>query len=412
MIRDKWFIPLLLVVWLLPGLMFRPSLGVEANGTWSSPVNISQDAADTEDASIALDQAGNVHVVWSANGEIWHRYTTGTAWSSTARVAAGWSPRLAAGPQGKLHLTFVYRFEDNDEIYWTSWQSATGWQAPANISQTEDASSFPAIAVASTGKLAIVWNEQTVTSQPIYVAQSDDGITWIKGPLQAGAEGTRPAVTFLSSSSLLVAWENLVDPEYVPNLEIWVSQQAGTGWSLPEAVSGSTLTDSKLVSLAALSGTGYLAWQEDENSSAGIYMTRKVSGGWSLPELWSETDSASEPQVIFDAQGFGHLLWTAGQAVRHRAWEPASGIKHPIESVAASQPGASQVRVAAGNVVHAVWLRQTSASNRDVWYSKQTAATTPQPGTATPTVTVRPSATLTPNPNARPRLWLPILRKM
>jgi hypothetical protein len=97
--------------------------------------------------------------------------------------------------------------------------------------------------------------------------------------------------------------------------------------------------------------------------------------------------------------------------VRHRAWEPVSGIKHPIGDVAASQPGASQVRVAAGNVVHAVWLREASAGNRDVYYSKQTTATTPLPVTATPTVTVRPSTTPTPNPNVKPRLWLPVLRR-
>ena len=394
MIRDKWFIPLLLIVWLLPGLVFRPGPGVQANGTWSSPVNLSQDAADAEDASIALDQAGNVHVVWSANGEIWHRYTTGATWSSAARVAAGWSPRLAAGPQGKVHLVFVYRFEDNDEIYWTSWQSSTGWQAPANVSQTDDASSFPAIAVASTGQLAIVWNEEAITGQSIYVAQSEDGSAWTKGPLRDDAEGTRPVVAFLSSSSLLVAWENIIDPDYAPALEIWISRQTGTTWSVPEAVSGSTLTDSAFASLAVLAGKGYLTWQEDANSGAAIYMSHMVSGGWSVAELWSGTDSAAEPQVVFDAQGFGHLLWTAGQSVRHRAWDSATGVKHPIENVAVSQPGASQVRVAAGSVVHAVWLREASAGNRDVWYSKQAAPTTP-----------------TPNPNVRPRLWLPVLRK-
>ena len=411
MIRDKWFMPLLLIVWLLPGLVFRAGPSVQANGTWSPPTNLSSDAADQEDLAVALDQSGNIHVVWSANGEIWHRRATGTTWSSAARVAAGWSPRLAAGPQGKVHLTFVYRFEDNDEVYWTSWQSASGWQAPINVSQTDEASSFPAIAVASTGKLAVVWSEETATSQSIYVAQSDDGSSWSKGPLRADAEGTRPTAAFLSASSLLVAWQDILDPDYAPALEIWVSQQTGTAWSVPEAVSGSSLTDSEFASLAVLAGKGYLAWQEDENGASAVYLSRMVPGGWTVGDLVSGADAASEPQVVFDAQGLGHLFWTAGQAVRHRAFEPAAGVVHPIGDVAVSQPGASQVRAAAGNVVHAVWLRQMSAGNRDVWYGKQAAATTPLPGTPTPTVTVRPSATPTRNPNVRPRLWLPLVRK-
>jgi hypothetical protein len=394
MIRDKWFVPLLLIVWLLPALVFRPGPGVQANGSWSSPINLSQDAADAEDASIALDQAGNVHVVWSANGDIWHRYTTGAAWSSASRVGAGWSPRLAAGPQGRVHLVFVTRFENNDEIYCTSWQSSTGWQAPVNVSQTDDASAFPNIAVASTGQLAVVWSEEAGASQPIYIAQSADGAVWTKEPLRNDAEGVRPVVAFLSSSNLLVAWQNILDPEYAPALEIWTSQKSGTTWTVPESVSGSALTDSELASLAVLVGKGYLTWQEAENSGAAIYMSHMVSDGWSVAELWSGTDSAAEPQVVFDAQGFGHLLWTAGQSVRHRAWDSATGVRHPIEDTAASQPGASQVRVAAGSVVHVVWLREASAGNRDVWYSKQAAPTTP-----------------TPNPNVRPRLWLPALRK-
>jgi len=388
--RVKWFLPLLLVAWVLSGLVVAPGTGAQAVEIWSSPVNLSQDVADVDDASIALDQAGRVHVVWSANGELWHRYATGAAWSAAVRVAAGWSPRLAAGPYSQVHLAFVSRFEDNDEIYWTSWQAATGWQAPANVSKTENNSATPSLAVAPTGHLAVVWSEEAGTRQPIYIARSADGAAWAAGPLRAEATGTRPVVAFLSSHSLLVAWQNMVDPDYAPALEIWASRQAGADWTAPEAVSGLSLTDSSFAAAAVLGGQGYLAWEEEGDSGSVIQMSRMLPGGWSVAEPWSGADVASEPQVLFDVQGLGHLLWTAGQAVRHRAWEPTSGAKHAMVDVAVSQPGAAQVRAAAGNVVHAIWLRQVSLGNRDVWYSRQAEPTTPFRGL---------------------RLWLPLVRK-
>jgi hypothetical protein len=357
---KKLFIPALV----LTALLLIASGPVQADGNWVTPANLSNSTVDTTAADIAVDGSGHVHVVWSEVGEIRHRVNTGSGWTVPTIIAAGTLPNLTAGPgPSSLHLTFVNRFGGHDNIYYTSWQNP-GWQLPVNVSDTENPSSQPALAVASDGELAIVWREQLSASNRIYVARSDDGSRWSSGPLP-NAQGAHPVVTFYASGAPLVAWQDALDVG-LP-LDIFVSQWREGSWSLPLAVSDSPLVDSSQPAITVGGHGATLAWQEDESAGSRIYTADLTEAGWDSPTQRSNAPDAFDPAVGIAASGQGHLAWITNSDVRYQSWMPTTDTWQPIETIVSGQADFGRIKVAAQDKAHVIWL--TGGANRDLYYS-------------------------------------------
>jgi hypothetical protein len=376
-------------------------LSIRAAGDWSHPLNLSASAVHTEDASITLDSMGRIHVVWSEGGEILHRFCDGDAWSPATEVACGTSPDLATDADGAVHLVFANRFDANDDIYFTSWQPAEGWDLPINLSEGVGVSVSPRLAIATDHGFAAVWSAQLAGWDLIYLARSTDGSLWASAPIP-NAHGTHPVVAFAPAGDLLVAWQEPYDDLGSPT-EIFFSQQTGSQWTLPVDVSASPDVDSCLSSLAVGRGGADLAWQEAGPEGQAVYQSGMTHGEWSAPQKRSGSTEALAPRIGFDLSGDGHMVWAAESAVQYVTWSPLTGIWQPIEDVTAGQVGTSHARIALQSPPHVIWLAETSVDNHDVYYSSQVVVG------PSPTPRATPTATATPTSGAPWSLFLPCI---
>ncbi len=339
---------------------------------WVTPQNLSQHSGDVQQASITVDSHGQIHVVWSDGTDLFHRVKTASQWSASQRVASGTFPNLAADNAGHVYLVFANRFgAEKEDIYFISWQQATGWGLPVPISNTPTASIFPRIAVGPNDHIAIVWSEESGDSFSVYVAQRHAGSAWSIMPIP-NARGIYPVIAISSLGDLLVAWQDVLITGYP--MEIFFSQYRNGAWS-PEAVdaSASPLNDSIRASLAENKGRICLAWQESTVEGEAIYTSSSTGDSWGAPQKASGSAAALTPSLVFDVWDNGHLAWTTGSAIQYRFWAPNAAPQAFIENVATGLTDADAPQIASeGGIVHIIWLAQSPSAYRDVWYSMKT----------------------------------------
>jgi hypothetical protein len=339
-----------------------------ADGTWSAPENLSASSISLTGASVAVDGAGRVHVVWAEGGLIQHRVRTDGAWSDAAVVSDGDSPVLASRAQGGVQMAFARTATEGDDVYYTVWEP-TGWQPAVNLSESSATSLQPALATRSDGHVAVVWSETNAGDTAIYLAESSDGSTWASGPVPDG-QGTNPTVALGSGDAVYVAWEDPLDVGMA--LDIWVTERLGGAWGLPRAISFSTAdATSAAPAMVATGGRVYLAWMEETGQENAIYMSVRDAEGWTAGQRHSTAAQAWDPTMAPTSAGGGELAWAAGNLVQTLSWDAAGVVAATIETVASGQTSLEGVALAVGSdAVHVTWLAESASGNLDVYYAE------------------------------------------
>jgi len=143
----------------------------EHNGSWSTPVKLSIDSVDLwSGPRIAIDPQGHAHVVWASSTEEqgcmnWVTYTTnaqGDTWSYPTVIALDSlleisSPTIVIDNDEVVHVVWG---QDGD-IFYTSKTTDTQWRMPARICSTSTISEWPYLAIDDDGTLHLVWVEKT-----------------------------------------------------------------------------------------------------------------------------------------------------------------------------------------------------------------------------------------------------------
>jgi hypothetical protein len=359
-------------------------------------MNLSSSLTGVDNASIAVDNMGWVHVVWAEGGGLFHRFYDGNRWSAPVWAAAGHSPDLTADAGGGLYLAFVNSFDGADDVYVSAWQAGSGWGFWSNVSQSDDLSTSPSLAIGLDGELAVVWSEQTMDASLIYVGRSMDGLLWSTFPLP-DANGSRPVSCFDPSGGLWVAWQDTLGG--VLPTEVFASYWSAGEWTMPEDISATFDADSNLPTIVAGPDRVYLAWQEGPIGAEAVYMSEYADGGWTIPQKRSGASRAFGPSLARSGVD-GHLAWTTEAAVHHVSWSTQTDVWQLVEEVAGGQTGVLAVDVAAGSHANVIWMAVTPAQVYDVYSSRRDLG-------GEPTATPEPSATAMPVP-VRP-LFIPIV---
>jgi hypothetical protein len=97
---------------------------ITSDGTVSSETNVSQSAASSTDAALAVDRSnGNIYVAWVENGDIYFNMYDGS-WSGpqnlTSSAAPSGMPSLAVDPSGTVHLVYQEESGGNYEIFYAA----------------------------------------------------------------------------------------------------------------------------------------------------------------------------------------------------------------------------------------------------------------------------------------------------
>ncbi|MHA1377403.1 MAG: hypothetical protein ACTSRG_03365 [Candidatus Helarchaeota archaeon] len=299
---------------------------------WSNATVISDNSTlwnngSSYNPSVAVDGTGNVHVVWSD-------YTNGT-WGTDSeimyvnRTAAGWS-----------NATVI----SDDSTLWNNGGSV-----------------YPSIAVDSTGNVHVVWSDYTngtwgTDSEIMYANRtaagwsnatviSDDGTLWNDD------SSSYPSIAVDSTGNVHVVWQDYTDGEWGTDSEIMYANRTAAGWSNATVISDdSTLWNnghSWKPSIAVDSdGNVYVVWEDDTKFGGDfdIMYTNRTAAGWSKAIVLSDdgtfwNDGGSNyPSIAVYGTGNVHVVWrdsTDGEwgtdsEIMYAKWSPNAQQENPL----------------------------------------------------------------------------------
>ncbi len=204
---------------------------------------------------------------------------------------AGW-PSLGLAPSGQPVVAWVGHPFENAEIYvkhfdGSDWVDVgVGSSSGGGISNNSGYSASPCLSLGDTGNLVVAWNDNTSGNAEIY-CKKFDGSAWVDvgtgtssvGGISNNEESSlAPSIAMDDSGIPIVAWENYNSSA---NSEIYVKQFDGINW-VDVGVgssSGGGISNTSGISIQAslaLDGLGcpFVAWCEYMSENSEIYVKK------------------------------------------------------------------------------------------------------------------------------------------
>ncbi len=330
---------------------------------WSNATVISDDYTgwndgDSCDPSIAMDDSGNLHVVWddtttgwwgggSGDLEIWYANYTSKGWSKAILISDnitgwnnGWSqlPRVAVDNNSNVHVVWG---DDTDGAWGTDLEimyvnyTAAGWSNTIAISDlygwNNDISRYPSVAVDGSSNLHVVWEEHTNGEwggdrEIMYANYTAAG--WSNATAISDLYGWNngdsywPSVAVDGSGNVHVVWHDDTNGEWGTDIEIMYANYTASGWSNATAISDiyGWNNGGSYVPSVAVDGSGnvHVFWEDYTDGEWGtdseIMYANYTAAGWSnatvISDLygWNNGDSGGA-KVAVDSSGNVHVVW-------------------------------------------------------------------------------------------------------
>ncbi len=313
-----------------------PALAAEG---WSGPALVSTKSEHNENACIAVDSRGVVHVVWNEwkEFEIWYNCGTPGSWSEPVLLSTHASvhcePQMALTPDGKAHVVWDDSKYGVDGRVWYCTGAGSAWSAPA----------------------------------PIYD--------------KPGYDQENPSIAVGPDGSVHVAWEDCGDHL---KYGIWYSTNAGGSWlDKPERLSthSEELQTEPRIAMGP-DGSAHVVWYgKGDSAKYGIWYSTNAGGSWlDKPERLSthSEELQTEPRIAVGPDGRAHVVWHGPDASGgdDRIWYSSDAGKSWLdEPVLLSEKldywqGDPQIAVGLDGRAHVVWAgRANHAGDSLVWYS-------------------------------------------
>ncbi len=301
--------------------------------TFGRSTQLTNNPADQCNASIAVDSADKLYVVWQDN-----RQGDWDICISTSADGINWSTEtiVTDSNDDQVHPVIVVDnssppnayivWQDNRNGNWDIYVASssndfvteTEWQITSDSSdQTE-----PAVAVASDDTVYVVWMDTRGTSSDIYGAASDSG-PWTNVPVVAGAGNqSDPAIATEAVGSVLhLVW---VD-DTSGNKDIYYASSNGlpgtplSGTSIIDDTAGGTDQLAPVICVTGSTGAYlhvFTCWQDERNlatsGDADLYFAEIASGSGANVFVGDQGTNSDQTQPVIGADALGHpyLVWT------------------------------------------------------------------------------------------------------
>ncbi|MGQ0601048.1 MAG: hypothetical protein ACT4QE_05040 [Anaerolineales bacterium] len=417
--------------------------------TWSGPMQISPEGQFAWFPDIAVDLAGQLHVVYSS-GTIGPNRTafdsvmyvtspTGDVWTDPNDIfsipqpgpgeSAATRPVLLVDARNDLHIGFTDYFRIfYSHVYATEAANARAW-SPVQFLGTSNTAYFSGLTIDSQDRLNFVYTENLYSTQcPIcfhlYHRYSDDfGRTWspavdISGSLQGSA---KPQLVADAQDNLHLVWDSGVGGSLGQLLSqstgrYSASYNRGETWSPPIAFI-SPLTDTAVPRETQHTTVGVdgrdqvvVVWLGLPDDRVYFQVSDDQGRTWSSPEiiaeLWGGQAAFAIPTdtyaMIGDSAGNLHLALAGRRAAEqqrvdllHVVWDgerwSAPELIAPYQDDVPEWP---RLAVKNGNELHAVWFTRnvdavfgsdTGGARYRVWYANTTLDSPARPPVSIPT---------------------------
>ena len=338
-----------------------------ADGTWSAPEVLTADPL-SGGATLALDQNGTVHFVWTGvTASQWDAFyrqrAPGGQWSdpeNVSRTPTSGSSQLWIGLGGNdtVHVIWSEGGGEANQLYYAQRTSSGAWSTPIKVSNAGAyGAHFGSAVVASNGEVAVVWTEWVggVGSFVFWACRSPDG-TW--SPPQQLFLGERPRLSVGPGDVFHLLWSNGDQIRYAsrPPAGFWSAPETalvtggasdmavdelgmvhiaavfydsldsirythrspGGVWSDPEEITSTSIAPGPAgVDLEVGSnGTVYATWRQGLSGYVwrDVYIARRdAAGHWSSAKKVSgnadQTNDSLPPLLVVDGQDRAHVVW-------------------------------------------------------------------------------------------------------
>jgi len=301
---------------------------------FGSRVNITNIDSDQVNPVIAIDSADKIYVTWqdNRNGE-WDIYvstsTDGSSWSAARKITDPNSdqvnPDMALDSSGKAYIVWEDDSNNNSDIYIASSSNGFLSKSTSQITYNEANQSSPAIAVDSAMTVYVVWEDARAGAGDIYGADSSVGPWTNVAIVTNGGNQTTPAISAESTGTILhLLW---VD-DSPGDKDIYYASSSGLPGS---PLSGSTIIDdttnavqsAPAIIAAGTTGTDlklFACWQDQRNISAGnndtdIYFRQLNAGSGTNILVGDDSTNSwqSDPAMSIDGYGYPYTIWSDGR---------------------------------------------------------------------------------------------------
>ncbi|HSH93751.1 MAG TPA: hypothetical protein VK968_06370 [Roseimicrobium sp.] len=198
-------------------------LRIVKNGKAGEPIAVTPGKSDIYKTALALDGKGVLWIFWSenkswqngkgtANFEIWARSFSGGTFSEPVNLsqnaASDVSPVAATDSKGKVWVAWQ-GVRDSVFRVLARHQTDKGWSDEARVSTQNGSCWTPAIAVAHDGRIAIAWDTYDKGDYDVWVREFESGGKAKDAQPAANTPQyeARPAITYDGANQLWVCWE-------------------------------------------------------------------------------------------------------------------------------------------------------------------------------------------------------------
>ncbi len=292
--------------------------------------NLSDSAADSEDACVAINSAGQIGVVWvekysSGGRQIFFSIRSGGNWSVPAAIPGqsgyGAYPRIAKGVGGG----FVAAWHDlrSNAIHFSEYRGS--WSPPVTVSQVGGYDMGPpSITTTTNGRIAVGWSVGSPSFPEAFVNIYNNG--W-SGPINVSNTpyGSKYCdVTSGPNGEIYAVWQ---DNEYIPNtnedfFHTMMSHDRGQGnWTPPQVIDGLNNWTFRPV-IAVNSDNDILSCFYYMQGSS-YWAAYRYNGQWQSPQVASDVGDHHDHNLYFSAacpyqDGFLYIYRDCARNIAYR----------------------------------------------------------------------------------------------
>ncbi len=298
-------------------------------GTWRLPINVSEGGDhNCITPRMVVDKWGNVHVVWEeylteANNDIFYRKYTAEGWSEKINISNNkWpsrEPSLAVDEKGNVYIVWLDTFNTSGFHFSVAFREikSTGEMSAIKEAMPWPGKNFrlPWVASSPNGDLSIVAYTE---NYKVYGVNRDNG-KW-GSPIQIQRKTAR-----FAGESAYVAWGDdgqfhAVWPEYNPSTDnamtvYYTHRKVGEGWAVPDVVNATGDAQGHPRVVVEKDGTIHIVWMDEEGSSFEIVYEKwdPVKKKWEMPEIVSQERGLSNlPTITVTREREVYVAWAVG----------------------------------------------------------------------------------------------------
>ena len=196
----------------------------DGGATWGAAQRLTWNTGSSYFAAVAIDSSNHIHVAWHDltpdyyYAEIYSKRSTdgGAAWSPAQRLT--WTSgnsvaaAIAIDSSGKISITYDDDTLGNSEVYYKrSTNGGATWSSAKRLTWTSGQSSYSALAIDSANALHVIWRDYTPGNYEVYHKSSaNGGVTWSPALRLTWTSGAsmNPAMAIDSSDTVHIVWDD------------------------------------------------------------------------------------------------------------------------------------------------------------------------------------------------------------